>query len=147
MFLPNEGHAHQDHQGQNCDPDKVGYSHEFEYGNFGVFAVATQLVASAHVVPFGFYTGERFLDLNENDKRMYTEGLIDGFLGSGLFGGSSEAVPTLKDCITGMNDRQLAAILKFVKDNPERWQQQMNILGFNALNGACPDLKRAPGRE
>ena len=107
-----------------------------------VFAIATHGQKPLVVVPFGFYTGERFLDLNENDKRMYTEGLIDGFLGSGLFGGSTEAVRTLKDCITGMDDKQLAAILtKFVKDNPERWQQPINILAFNALNGACPDLK------
>jgi hypothetical protein len=91
------------------------------------------------VVPFGFYKGEQFLDVNETEKTTYTEGLIDGFLGSGLFGAPNEAVDSLKSCITGMDNKQLTAILtKYIKDHPERWQEPTGLLAFNAFSLACP---------
>lgn len=107
-----------------------------------VFAIATFGQKPLAIVPEGLHKGETFLDLNEADKMTYSEGLIDGLLGSALFGASNEAVHVLKDCVKDMDSKQWAAILtKFIKDNPERWQQPMPILAFDAIKGFCPDLK------
>jgi hypothetical protein len=107
-----------------------------------VFAVAVhgQKEPRKVLVPF-IYKAEAFLDLDENAKIMYTSGLVDGFLASSLFGASDETVTDVKACLKNMDTTQLAAIFtKYVKENPEGWQNPMSVLGFNALVGTCPGV-------
>jgi hypothetical protein len=107
-----------------------------------VFAVAVhgQKEPRKVLVPF-IYKAEAFLDLDENAKIMYTSGLVDGFLASSLFGASDETVTDVKACLKNMDTTQLAAIFtKYVKENPEGWQNPTSVLGFNALVGTCPGV-------
>lgn len=115
-----------------------------------VFAIAThgQKKAGIIYIPTHIYNGEAFLDLDENDKIMYAGGIIDGFLGSSLFGAPNETVDALKACVGGMDTKQVAAIFtKYLKDNPEGWQHPMSVEAFTALSHACPNVLKIVGQQ
>jgi hypothetical protein len=107
-----------------------------------VFAVATRgqkVIPRRITEPARYYNGEQFLELNENDRMVYTIGLMDGFYGSGLFGATNETVASLSLCTKDMDAKQISAIItKYVKDRPENWHVPLSIEAFNALNVACP---------
>lgn len=91
--------------------------------------------------PSHFERAESFLDHNENDRLIYTSGLMDGFYASALFGASDETVATLQSCTKDMDNKQLSAIFsKYVKDHPEQWHLAMSTQAYNALNSACPGV-------
>jgi hypothetical protein len=88
--------------------------------------------------PPHFFKAEDFVDLSEDDRLMYTIGLMDGFSGSALFGATDETVATLTSCTKDMDSKQLSAIItKYVKDHPESWQYPLSLEAYNALSSAC----------
>jgi hypothetical protein len=105
---------------------------------------ATQL---ARVIkePAHFYTGETFLDLSENERMIYSSGVLDGFFASGMFRADDETVSVLQTCTHEMDARQVSAIFtKYVKDNPDQWHLPFTVLAVGALVRACPRLAPAP---
>jgi len=82
---------------------------------------------------------ERFISLSENDKIVYSAGLMDGFYAMQIFGASEGTYQNLLDCTRDMDLTQIAAIItKYAKDDPEIWQYPVSIEAHNALNDACP---------
>jgi hypothetical protein len=86
----------------------------------------------------GFGTGEEFLRMPRQEKRVYLQGLTTGMLAAPLFGAPKSKMLRMEQCITGMTDTQLVAILeKYLNENPATWQMGPHILMFNALNSTC----------
>lgn len=103
--------------------------------------VSTVLVAAAKdsvYVKSGFLTGNTFRSLGSVEKLGYAKGFIDGVLVAPLFGAPKVELLRTEQCVVGMTDEQVVAILnKFLADNPGRWQEQMNALSYSALKSAC----------
>lgn len=86
----------------------------------------------------GFLTGEEFLKLSEGDKVSYSMGIIDGYLSAPIFGANNKYLKWIPTCIEGKTNTQITAILvKYLKDNPGRWDKSVQFLMFWALQKAC----------
>ena len=86
----------------------------------------------------GFFTGKDYLDMTDTERRAYATGAINGMLVSPLFGAPQENLNWLKTCTGKMSDEQIAAILtKHINDQPNQLQSPLNVLTFNAIQGAC----------
>jgi hypothetical protein len=96
----------------------------------------------------GFLTGEKYLELSEPSRAAYAMGLLDGFLGSAFYGAQSAKLEPLRECIAGMTNTQLRAVLdQYVRANPVMWQYSMNVLGTNAFLAACPGIRPGPNNS
>lgn len=106
---------------------------------FGLVARGQRESSKPHVAWTPFYNAETFLGLSDADRMMYATGLMDGFMGSALFGSNDEAVAALVSCAKGMTNSQISGIFtKYVKDHPETWHYPMNVEAFNAFHAVCP---------
>jgi hypothetical protein len=86
----------------------------------------------------GFLTGTQYRTLDEPRRRAYAMGLIDGIFLAPFFEANKQTLEVIERCTIGMQDGQIMAILdKFLRDNPARWHQPMNLLGFVAMEEAC----------
>ena len=93
----------------------------------------------------GFLTGQEFRELPELRKRSYAAGIIDGMFLAPLFDAPKTRLAWLENCVVGMTDEQMAAIIsKYVADHPERWHERAHLLVYSALNGSC---QVAPGKQ
>ena len=89
----------------------------------------------------GFFTGKDYLDMSDTEQRAYVTGEINGMLVAPFFGAPEENLTWLKTCSAKMSDEQLAAMLaKFIRDQPEQMQGNLNVVTFNALRDACRKL-------
>lgn len=87
-----------------------------------------------------YMKAERFIELSESDRAMYTMGLMDGFSAGGVFGAEEGILENLSECTKDMDVKQVSAIIsKYVQDHPETWHLQLNIEAVNALEKACPN--------
>lgn len=86
----------------------------------------------------GFFTGKEYLDMSETERRAYATGAINGMLVSPFFGAPQDRVEWLKSCSARLSDVQTAEILsRYITDNPEKQNDSLNVLTFNAMRGAC----------
>jgi len=86
----------------------------------------------------GFLTGEDFLKLSETDKVSYRMGIIDGYLSAPIFGANAKYVSWISTCVQGKTNTQLSAILvKYLQNNPGRWEKSVQFLMFEALKKSC----------
>ena len=86
----------------------------------------------------GFFTGRDYLDMSDTERRAYITGEINGMLVAPFFGAPDENLNWLKTCSAKMSDEQLAATLtKFIRDQQEQMQTNLNVVTFNALREAC----------
>ena len=113
---------------------------------FCVFAVVThgqkqkEKMQTIHT-PAYLFKAQGFLQLNEEQRRIYASGLMDGFYGSALFGGNERTISDLKHCTIDMNSGQLTAIIEqYVQNHPERWHEPTSVEAYNALVNACRQL-------
>lgn len=86
----------------------------------------------------GFFTGKEYLDMTETERRAYATGAINGMLVAPFFGAPEENLNWLKTCTARMSDEQIAAILtRYVRDQPNQLQLNLNVVTFNAMRDAC----------
>ena len=89
----------------------------------------------------GFFSAKDFLEMSDTEKRAYATGGINGMLVAPFFGAPSENVNWLKTCTGKMSDEQIANILtRFIRDQPEQLEQNLNVVTFNAMHEACKKL-------
>lgn len=95
----------------------------------------------------GFLTGTQYRVLAVQERQKYVMGLLDGTFIAPFFDASKKQLVWLEKCATGMNDEQIAAILdRYLRDNPARWHESMNVLGFLAMKDACVLTEHRPIR-
>lgn len=76
--------------------------------------------------------------MSQPEKTAYARGMINGMSLSPLFGAPQDLVDPLGECVTGMSDYQIVAILeKHLHDNPEVWHETAPAWLFNAMQTAC----------
>jgi hypothetical protein len=78
--------------------------------------------------------------MRDSERQEYIMGLIDGLLGTGMFGTSYYEVAWLQDCLSErpMHLNQVEAVISaYVRSNPSEWHLPMSLLGYKALEGAC----------
>ena len=86
----------------------------------------------------GFFTGKDYLDMSDTERRAYVTGEINGMLVAPFFGAPEENLNWLKTCSSKLSDEQLASILsRYIRDQPNQMQQNLNVVTFNALREAC----------
>lgn len=86
----------------------------------------------------GFFTGKDYLDMSDTEKRAYATGAINGMLIAPFFGAPDENLSWLKTCTGKMSDEQIAGVLtRFVHDQPNQMQLNLNVVTFNAIRDAC----------
>ncbi len=86
----------------------------------------------------GFLSGEDFLKLSESDKAAYSMGIIDGYLSATIFGADAKYLSWISNCIKGKTNTQISAMLvKYLQDNPGRWEKSVQFLMFEALTQGC----------
>ena len=90
------------------------------------------------LIKTGFITANDYLSYAPQRKRAYAVGFIDGMLVAPFFSAPKSELSWVENCIVGMTDYQVAAILdKYLRDNPARWHESMNILAWNAIKDGC----------
>jgi hypothetical protein len=86
----------------------------------------------------GFFTGKDYLDMSDTEQRAYVTGEVNGMLVAPFFGAPEENLNWLKTCSGKMSDEQLASVLsRYIRDQPNQMQQNLNVVTFNALREAC----------
>ena len=87
----------------------------------------------------GFVDGHGWRAGDEDEKRVYTIGAIDGLSFANIFEADTQMVENFADCIHGMSAEQVTAIVqKYLDDNPGKWHQPMNRSVFFAITTSCP---------
>ena len=87
----------------------------------------------------GFVTGEAFMEMAAEQQRGYTMGLVDGFFLAPFVGAPKRNMATIEQCVTGMTDGQIVAILiAHLREFPEVWQESVNAEMYRALKLRCP---------
>ena len=106
--------------------------------------LATPLYADNNVfegpvsVQQGFLSGEDFLKFSESDKASYSMGIIDGYLAAPIFGADEKYIIWISNCVKDKTNTQISAILvKYLQDNPGRWDKSVQFLMFEALMKGC----------
>jgi hypothetical protein len=86
----------------------------------------------------GFGTAQEFLDMSRAEQTSYAMGVVNGMLVTPLLGAPQKDVAWLGQCVEGMNNYQVAAIIaKHIKENPERWHYGLHIESWWAIKKAC----------
>lgn len=89
----------------------------------------------------GFFTGAEFLDMSASEQSLYAPGLVDGILLAPLFGAPKNNLLRIEQCITGMTNMQVAALLTaHLKAHPEEWHRHAHAAMYRALKERCPQL-------
>jgi len=108
-------------------------------------AVGTLSAASTVVIHKGVFTGNEFLEFDSDQRRIYAAGVIDGMFLAPFFGAPRSDLKWFEDCVEGMQDDQIAAILlKRFRDHPSNGRQYAHTQMYAALKTACSKTV-APG--
>jgi len=76
------------------------------------------------IIHSGFLKAQVYLDMSQNDQRVYAMGLLDGFDMAPMFDApdNNKWLVSITTCVEGMKGSQVAAIIeKYIKGHPERW--------------------------
>jgi len=92
-------------------------------------------------IPHGFLTGNDYLQEPDTQRQGYVEGLVDGLFMSPAFGADEAVVLRFKACTQPMKSPQIKAIFeKYLRDNPQIWHDDAQVLFWQAMIQACPGL-------
>jgi hypothetical protein len=89
----------------------------------------------------GFLKAEAYLHFDNNSKRAYAMGLLDGMYMAPMFHAPDDGkfLVSLERCVEGMRSSQVAAIIeKYIRDHPEHWYLDLKDEGYAAMRQACP---------
>ena len=86
----------------------------------------------------GFSTGEKYIQMTAAQKRYYAMGVVNGMLLAPVFGAPKENLTRLENCISGMSDTQVAAILtEYLNKHPGEWNETPHMPMYRALTESC----------
>jgi len=85
-------------------------------------------------------SGNYFNNLLDDQKMAYLLGMVGGILAAPLYVGDEKyKIKWFADCLEDMTIDQIKAItIKYMDDNPVRWNNQMKLIFYRAMAGVCP---------
>jgi hypothetical protein len=87
---------------------------------------------------YGFGKAKQYLEFSKDEQKAYSEGFINGALVYQLFEYWRKRGKPVDECFSGMDDEQMAAIIKkYIESHPEKWHQPLNIGTFEAIADLC----------
>jgi len=90
-------------------------------------------------VPYGFETGNSYLQMTETQRDTYVIGLFDALMASTVIGADLAVVRRIKGCFLEMNSKQIEAIFeKYLRQNPEQWHEHAGMLFLETVSHTCP---------
>lgn len=99
------------------------------------------------IIHGGFVTGNKFRAMEIPEQYAYAMGALDGMLAAPLFGAENHRLFWLAHYTRDMTNEQLCAIImKYLDENPEKWNQPLNISVFDALKNASTKTARKTSR-
>jgi hypothetical protein len=102
------------------------------------FSQTNTTVPYAITIPGYVYTGNDYLEESNSSQQTYLAGIIDGFFGAAMFAAPERGLIQVSGCLKGKRTNQLHAIVaRYLREHPERWDEPMSILTFNALSTLC----------
>lgn len=97
-------------------------------------------------IKYGFLKGNDYRTHGDSERAEYVMGVLDGLLAAPVFGAPKKNLAWLEACTVGMTNDQVTAIVdKYLRENPEQWNEGMNVLVYSAMLGACQSYRQ--GRQ
>jgi hypothetical protein len=85
----------------------------------------------------GFLTGNSYLQLSKKEQMSYVMGLLDGIFLAPFFNAPKVNLEWIENRTADMTISHLTAIItKYLNDNPQLWQESMNVIAYSALHAA-----------
>lgn len=86
----------------------------------------------------GFYTGVELNALDDHDLALYAAGFVDALQAATMIGVKEQCRRAMQACVVGRTNSQLAAMVrKYLRENPNRWEEDSNALLYNAIFSRC----------
>jgi hypothetical protein len=86
----------------------------------------------------GFFTGAELNSLSDDQLGMYAAGYIDALQAATMIGVTEACRKALQACVIGRGRPDLvAAIRKYLRENPNRWDERSNGILYNVLFSHC----------
>lgn len=110
---------------------------------FVTLFISCVLPAFAHGQPDvlihqGFLNGNDYLGMSDIRQRTYAMGIVEGIMLSPWFGAPRSELGWFENCIEGMNDIQVAAIIsKYLENHPGEWHKPLHFLTYRTMREAC----------
>jgi hypothetical protein len=101
-------------------------------------------------VETGFWSGNEYQGRGAASREAYVSGVVDGLFASVLIDANSSQTTWLKQCLRGVDSKQLLAIADgYMSRHPERWDSGAHVLVYAALVQACDrrGYKKPPGED
>lgn len=93
----------------------------------------------------GFYTGAELNSLSDDQLGMYAAGYVDALQAATMIGVTEHCRSTLQTCVIGQDRANfVTTIRKYLRENPNRWDERSNNILYNALFGRCLRLVDDP---
>src|SRR5215813_5989513 len=86
----------------------------------------------------GTFTGAQLNSLTDDQFGMYAAGYIDALQAATMIGVNEHCRKALQACVIGSDRAYLVAtIRKYLRENPNRWDEQSNNILYNVLFSHC----------
>src|SRR5262245_51367865 len=86
----------------------------------------------------GFFTGAELNSLSDDQLGMYAAGYVDALQAATMIGVTEHCRKALQACVLGSDrDHLVATIRKYLRENPNRWDEPSNNIIYNALFSDC----------
>jgi hypothetical protein len=106
------------------------------------FLVAGNAYGQDVLIQVGFFNGHKYLELNDNYRKMYLAGMADGINLSPIFGETEQDINWVwyRPCTekTTKSGKQIRTIVdNYLNAHPEKWDLGINIIYFQAMLEIC----------
>jgi hypothetical protein len=86
----------------------------------------------------GFFTGAELNSLSDDQLGMYAAGYVDALQAATMIGVTEGCRKALQICVAGSDNAHfVATIRKYLRENPNRWDEKSNNILYNALFSHC----------
>jgi hypothetical protein len=86
----------------------------------------------------GFFSGAELNSLNDDELGMYAMGYVDALQAATMIGVTENCRRALQTCVVQQNRTDFTkAIRKYLRENPNRWDERSNGILYNVLFSQC----------
>src|SRR5262245_54108341 len=86
----------------------------------------------------GFFTGAELNSLSDDQLGMYAAGYVDALQAATMIGVTERCRKALQTCVIRSDKTDFVAeIRKYLRENPNRWDEQSSSILYNVLFSHC----------